>query len=165
MKRYLPFCTLALVTLCRLQAAEQVWTGIATDKVFNFREKKQIDVPSLEVGKEFFLLTGKELVAVDDLKKSRYYVVTGTLSKDGKTINVTKMVPRTDYEGIVYVGKPGAADIRKHFLILHVDGRAWRLHGKLPDFSTIKDGTKWKVDGTEDDDNKWITVTSMSATE
>ena len=162
MKRYLGLWAFTVVMLCQLHAAEQDWVGIARDKVFNLREKKQFNVPTLQVGDTCFLLTGKELVPLETLKKSWYYNVTGTLNNDGKTINVSKMVPRTEYEGIIYVGRPNPKDVETHFLVLHMNGRGWRLHGQLPDFSTIKDHTKWKVNGTEDDNNSWITVISMS---
>ena len=165
MKRYLGLWAFMVITLCRLHAAEEEWIGIATDKVFNFREKKQINVPSLEVGTKFFLLTGKELVTLEALKKSRFYIVTGTLSNDGKTIIVSKMVPRSEYQGVIYVGRPNPKIAETPYLILGENGRAWYLHGNLPDFSTIKKGTKWKVNGTEDDDNHWITVISMSIAE
>lgn len=157
------FATLLVFLTLATTAAEQEWIGPARESVFDNETKKKINAPTLG-GPDLknFLLTGK-VVAPEVLKQKNgfHFVVTGTLLEDGKTIHVSKMEPRTQFEGIAAVGRPTEKDVEKHFLILHVKGRAWKLKGTLPDFATIKGGKTWSVTG-EQLDTKWITVTSMT---
>lgn len=154
---------LAVIVLeCSCFAADQEWIGVARDKFIDISNKNsRVEVPSLQVAKQVYLLTGKGLVTIEDLKKHRNYKVVGILKEDGKTIQVSKMGLRDSFQGKVYVGRSTNKDLKKH-LTLQIESRVWRLQGALPDFSEIHNGDTWDIVGTEDENPEWITVTKMN---
>lgn len=149
-----------ILCACAASAEEKEWSGMAWERLN--REKKWYDCPMLDCGKmEYYMLAGK-VVAVEELKKHRYYVVKGTLSADGKTITVSSMRLREEFTGALSVWMQDG----KEQYGLVIGGRGWHLTGKLAPAGEMKNGAKWTVKGTESPDGgKSIDVVEMKKVE